>query len=80
MCMNKNVRHPTAQGYFAKHLSVCLSQNPDTSNASWVAAILNWARFYKRKPFGNCVEPADRRPHFFSRRVHHATYKNPRHS
>ncbi len=65
--------------HFAKHLSIGLSQNTDTSNASWIAAIFDRTRFHKREPIRHRVKPPNRRPYFLRRRINDAAHKNARH-
>ena len=48
--------------HLAKHPCICLSQNANTSNASWIPAILDRARFHKRQPLGSSVESPNHRP------------------
>ena len=64
---------------YALYLSICLGQNPNTSDSSWIAAIFDRARFHKRQPFGNRIKPPDSLPDFLCRCVHDAAHKNVGH-
>ena len=65
--------------HLAKYFSIRLSQDADASDARWIAAVFDRARFYERKPIHDRIESSDQRPHFLRRRVHNAADKNPRH-